>query len=60
MLDAIGNAGFLLLLAGGILYTGGVLFFSLGRTKKYFHSIFHLFVIFGSIAHALCVLIFAI
>ena len=60
MLDAIGISGFALLLAGGVLYTGGVLFFRLGSKKRYFHSIFHVFVILGSIAHALCVLIFAI
>lgn len=60
MFNVIGPAGFALLLAGGIFYTGGTLFFRAGRTKKYFHSIFHIFVLLGSIAHALCVFFFAI
>ena len=60
MLKAIGAAGFALLLGGGILYTTGVIFFRLGVKKKYFHSIFHIFVLLGSIAHALCVLFYAI
>ena len=56
--DAIGPIGFTLLLGGGLLYTGGVLFFKAGRTKKYFHSIFHIFVLLGSVTHLLCVLFF--
>ncbi len=60
MYEAIGPVGFALLLGGGLLYTGGVLFFKAGKKKKYLHSIFHLFVLFGSISHFLCVLLFAI
>ena len=59
MYDAIGPVGFALLLSGGLLYTGGVLFFKAGKKKKYFHSIFHIFVLLGSITHFLCVLFFA-
>ena len=60
MYDAIGPIGFSLLLAGGVLYTGGVIFFKFGITRRYFHSIFHIFVILGSISHSLCVLFFAV
>lgn len=56
----LGNIGFSLLLFGGILYTLGVVFFILGKLKKYFHSIFHLFVLAGSILHTLCVIFFVI
>ncbi len=38
---------------GGTIYTAGTAFLSLGRTKKYFHSIFHLFVLMGSLVHFL-------
>ena len=55
---SLGTAGFWLLLAGGITYTAGVVFYNVGKKKKYFHSIFHLFVLFGSILHALCVILF--
>ncbi|MBQ8345380.1 MAG: hemolysin III family protein [Clostridia bacterium] len=60
MFEAIGPGGFALLLGGGILYTVGVAFFVLGSKKRYFHSIFHLFVILGSIAHALCVMFYVL
>lgn len=59
MLQALGIIGFSLLLLGGVLYTGGVIFFKMGVTRRYFHSIFHIFVLLGSISHALCVLFFA-
>ena len=57
---ALGNAGFALLLLGGIFYTGGVIFYKLGNNKRYFHSIFHLFTLVGSIAHALCVMFYVL
>ena len=57
---ALGNAGFMLLLLGGIFYTGGVIFYKLGNNKRYFHSIFHLFTLVGSIAHALCVMFYVL
>lgn len=60
MLESIGLYGFMLLLGGGILYTAGVLFFRFGGKKKYFHSIFHIFVLFGSVAHSLCVMWYAL
>ncbi len=60
MHQAIGNVGFLLLLGGGILYTAGTIFFKFGSKKKYFHSIFHIFVLLGSVTHALCVILFAL
>jgi len=43
------KAGFLLLLFGGISYTVGAVFYGIGSRKKYFHSIFHIFVLLGSI-----------
>lgn len=41
-------ASFWLLLAGGVAYTGGIVFFALGKKVKYFHSIWHLFDIAGT------------
>ena len=37
------------ILFGGIAYTLGVLFYGLGKKKKWMHSVFHLFVIIGTI-----------
>ena len=36
---------------GGVCYTVGVVLYGMGRTKRYMHSIFHLFVLAGSILH---------
>lgn len=56
--DCLGVAGFCLLLAGGIAYTIGSIFYGLGRKQKYIHSVFHLFVVLGSLLHFLCILLF--
>ncbi len=40
-----------LLLAGGIAYTIGAVLYGLGKTKRYMHSIFHLFVLLGTGLH---------
>jgi hemolysin III len=47
----------LLLIIGGISYTLGTIFYSLDKIK-YFHSIWHLFVLAGSVSHYLMVLLF--
>ena len=57
---ALTPAGFTLLLLGGVFYTGGVLFYQFGKKVRYFHSVFHLFVLVGSILHSLCVLLYAL
>ncbi len=57
---ALAPAGFWLLLLGGIAYTGGVIFYNLGKTKKYFHSIFHLFTLAGSVLQTLCILFYVL
>ena len=47
----------LLLIIGGLSYTLGTIFYSLDKIK-YFHSIWHLFVLAGSVSHYLMVLLF--
>ncbi|MCX6622872.1 MAG: hemolysin III family protein, partial [Acidobacteria bacterium] len=42
-------AGFLWLLAGGLCYTVGVVFYA--NRRRYAHFIWHLFVLAGSICH---------
>lgn len=42
---------FILAILGGLFYTVGVIFYKLGKKKKYFHSIFHLFVLAGTGFH---------
>ncbi|MBR3767316.1 MAG: hemolysin III family protein [Clostridia bacterium] len=40
-----------LIIAGGIIYTVGTAFYAVGKKKKYFHSIFHIFVLSGTLLH---------
>ena len=47
----------LLLIIGGISYTLGTIFYSLDKIK-YFHSIWHLFVLAGSVSHYLMILLY--
>ena len=42
-------AGLLWILAGGISYTVGAVLYGMGRKRRYMHSVFHLFVVLGSI-----------
>ena len=39
---------FLFVLLGGVLYTVGAVLYALGKKKKYFHSVFHIFVLLGA------------
>lgn len=41
--------GIALLLAGGITYTLGAVFYGIGKNKRYMHSIFHLFCVLASV-----------
>ncbi len=52
--EPLGRAGFTLLVAGGVAYTLGAVFYGIGSKMKYIHSVFHLFVILGSVLHYIC------
>ena len=55
---AVGREGMGLILAGGILYTIGAVFYAFGHKMKYIHSVFHIFVVLGSLVHFLSILIY--
>lgn len=46
----ITTASLVFLLTGGIVYTVGTFFYAM-KSMKWFHSIWHIFVIFGSVLH---------
>lgn len=56
----LGTGGIALLLSGGISYTIGAVFYYLLKKKKFMHSVFHLFVVIGSILHFLCILFYVV
>lgn len=58
MKDVMANVspvGFWCLLAGGLSYTVGAVLYGLGKKIPYIHSVFHLFVLAGSVLHTVTV-----
>ncbi len=53
--ENLSGAGFWCLLLGGVLYTVGAVLYGLGKRVPYMHSVFHLFVLMGSVLHAACI-----
>jgi hemolysin III len=56
----LGPIGFWLFLGGGICYTVGAIFYGIGHNVKYFHSIFHMFVMLGTLLQFLAILLYGI
>ncbi len=51
----LGAPGLAWLLAGGLLYTGGIVFYLLDERVRHFHGVWHLFVLGGSAAHFMAI-----
>ena len=51
--------GVILMAAGGVAYTVGAILYGIGKKKKYFHSIFHLFIVLASVLQFLSVLLYS-
>lgn len=60
LIKAITIPGFILLLSGGIVYTIGAVLYGLGKKKKFMHSVWHLFCLFGTALQFLSILFFVI
>ena len=58
LLRALPPGGLALLLAGGLFYTSGLVFYGLGSRWPRAHGIWHLFVIAGSVSHYFAVLFY--
>jgi len=62
VIQALSFTGFMLLLAGGILYTIGSIIYALSKRKelKFAHSVFHIFVLVGSFIQFICIILYAL
>jgi len=58
--DSMPLNGLLWILAGGVMYTGGVIFFAYDHRMKYNHFIWHLFVLAGTTCHVVAVIDYAL
>ena len=59
LLHSVETRGIVLLVAGGLAYTGGVAFYG-WRLLRYHHAIWHMFVLAGSLFHFFAVLFYVI
>ena len=55
LIQAMPVAGIVWLVAGGVSYTIGAVLYGLGKKKRYMHSVFHLFVLAGSVMQFICI-----
>ena len=54
LMDSVSEAAIIWLIAEGVSYITGAVFYSLNK-KKYMHSVFHYFVLAGSVCHIIAV-----
>jgi hemolysin III len=59
LIERVALPGLQLIVAGGVAYTAGVVFFALDSRLRYAHTVWHGFVIAGSGLHAFAVLHYA-
>lgn len=52
--------GFLLLLSGGIAYTIGAILYGIGSKRHWIHSVFHIFVVIGSLLQFLAIYLYCL
>lgn len=56
LLAALGTVGFSWLVAGGVFYTVGIIFYAYDQRFRHWHGIWHLFVMAGSLLHFVAIL----
>lgn len=58
LIAALPKAGFYWLLAGGLFYTVGTVFFAFDKRYPWMHGVWHIFVLAGSICHYVAILLY--
>jgi len=54
LIDALTTSAFIWIIAEGVCYITGAVFYSINK-RKYMHTVFHFFVLAGSICHIIAV-----
>lgn len=60
IISSLSAGGTAFLLTGGAAYTIGAVLYGAGKKHAYIHSVFHLFVLAGSLMHFFCILFYVI
>ncbi len=58
--EVLGAGGVIFLVSGGIAYTIGSILYGLGKKRKWMHSIFHLFIVAGSVLHFFAIIFYVL
>ena len=58
--ELLGTGGLWFLISGGLAYTFGAILFGLGKKTRWLHSVFHLFVVAGSVLHFFCIFFYVL
>ena len=59
-MEIMTKPGFFLLLSGGIAYTVGAILYGIGSKQRWFHSVFHIFVVLGSVLQAAAIILYVL
>ena len=59
-IEAMTDTGFWWLLSGGIAFTVGAVLYVIGKKKRYIHSVFHVFVVIGTVLQAVSVIFYVL
>ena len=60
LMAAVATTGILLLILGGVAYTIGAILYGIGSKHRYMHSVWHFFVLAGSVLHYLTIYFYVI
>ncbi len=60
LMASLAFPGLMLLVAGGVAYSLGVILYAIGSKKRYMHSVWHFFVLAGSILHFFSIYLYVI
>ncbi len=60
LITLMGKGGVVFLFLGGVSYTIGAVLYGVGKKKRYMHSVFHIFIVIGSLLHFFCILFYVI
>ena len=60
LVSNIGMNGLVMIILGGVMYSIGAILYGIGAKKKYIHSVFHFFCLFGSAFHFLAIYLYVI
>lgn len=60
IIELMGRNGFLLLLSGGISFTIGAILYGIGGKRHWMHSVFHIFVVLGTLLQFFAIYFYAL